>query len=164
MLYYVRYVMGLFGVYFPLYNPHIVNVLHWGCHILWMLYVSCCKVVLIIQDILMFVFGPLTEIVIIITILIQCLFFLCVFNHSYSTDKVLVILIHRAYHASRIYPNSFDYAAYFCGSSIGSIIIPIPYYCDFQLAQYYRFCILTFSYSASTSSTVLSPLSLRCFH
>ena len=95
-----------------------------------MLYVSCCKVVLIIQDILMFVFGPLTEIVIIITILIQCLFFFCVFNHSYSTDKVLVIIIHRAYHASRIYPNSFDYAAYFCGSSIGSIIIPIPHYCD----------------------------------
>ena len=79
----------------------------------------------------MFIFGTLTEIVIIVTILVQCIFLFCVFTRSGSTDNVLVILIHRACHVSRISPHSYDYSAYSCGSSIGSIISPIPHYCGF---------------------------------
>ena len=57
----------------------------------------------------MLVFGPLTEIVIIISILVQRLFLLCVCSHSCSPDTILVVLIHLRYHLIGIFNHSCDY-------------------------------------------------------
>ena len=98
MVYDVRHVIVLFGISLPLYAPQIVNLLHLGCHIIWISYVSCCKVGLIIQALLMLLFGTLTDIVIIIAILVQRLFFFCVCTRYCTPDYILVILIHLSYH------------------------------------------------------------------
>ena len=81
MVYDVRQVIGLFGVYIPLFDPHILNMLQLGCHIICVSYFYCCTVGLIIQYLLMIVYGALADIVIIIAILVQRLLFFCVFNH-----------------------------------------------------------------------------------
>ena len=109
MMYDVHHVIGVFGVSLPLFDHHIVNVLQLGCHIIWMSYVSCWTVGLIIQDSLTLVFGPLTDIFIIIAILVQRLFFFCVCTHSCSTDAKLVVLIHLSYNLIRIFTHSCDY-------------------------------------------------------
>ena len=109
MVYDVRHVIGLFGVSPPISDPQIVNVLHLGCHIIWMSYVSCWTVGIIIQDSLMLVFGPLNDIVIIITILVHRLLFFCVYTHSCSSDTILVVLGHLSYHLIRIFVHYCDY-------------------------------------------------------
>ena len=109
MVYDVRHVIGLFDVSPPVSAPHIVNVIHLGCYIIWMYYVSCLTLGLIVQDSLMLVFGTLTEIVIIITILFHRLFFFCVCTHSCSTDTILVVLRHLRYHLIGIFSHYCDY-------------------------------------------------------
>ena len=98
MVYDVRHVIVLCGVSLPLSDPKILNMLHLGCHIIWISYVSCWKVGLIIQDLLMLLFGTLTDIVIIIAILVQRLFFFYVCNRYCTPDSILVVLIHLSYH------------------------------------------------------------------
>ena len=112
MVYDVRHVMVMFGVSLPLSDPQILNELHLGCHIIWVSYVYCWIVGLIIQYFLMLVFGPLTDIVIIITILVQRLFFFCVCTHSCTPDNILVVLVHLRYHFIGIFTHSCDYDVY----------------------------------------------------
>ena len=81
IVYYVHRVIGLFGVYLPLFDPHILNVLQLGCNIICMSYIYCCKVGLIIKYLLVLLFGALADIFIIIAILVQCLLFFCVLTH-----------------------------------------------------------------------------------
>ena len=57
----------------------------------------------------MLVFGTLTYIVIIITILFQSPLLFCVFNHSCTPDTILVVLIHLIYHLIGIFTHSCDY-------------------------------------------------------
>ena len=78
-----------------------------------MSYGSCWTVGLIIQDLLMLVFGPLTDIVIIIEILVQILFlFFCVCTHSFIPDTILVVLIQLSYHLIGIQTHSCDYVIF----------------------------------------------------
>ena len=121
MVYDVRHVIGLFGVSPPLSAPQIVNVLHLGCHIIWMSYVSCFTVGLIIQDFLMLVFCPLSGIGIIIAILVKRLFLLCVCTHSCSTDTILVVLNYLSYHLIGIFTHSCDYDVHI---SVGMVLGP----------------------------------------
>ena len=124
MVYDVRHVIVLFGVSLPLSAPQIVNVMHLGCHIIYMSYVSCWKICLIIQDFLMLVFCPLTDIVIIIVILVNILFFfffLCVCTHSCIPDVILVVIIHLSYHLIGIFTHSCDYDVHI---SVGMVLGP----------------------------------------
>ena len=109
MLYDVRHAIGLFGVSLPLFDPQIVNVLQLVFHIIWMLYVYCWTVGIIIHDYLMLVLGPLNDIVIIIAILVQCLFLLYVCTNSCSPDAILGVLIHLSYNVIGIFTHSCDY-------------------------------------------------------
>ena len=113
--------IGLFGVSLPLFYPHILNVMHLCCHIIWMSYVSCWTVGLIIQDYLLLVFGTLAGIFIIIAIFVQCLFFFYVCTHSCSTDAILVVLIHISNHLIRIFTHSCDYYVHiYVGLALGT--------------------------------------------
>ena len=121
MVYDVRHVIVLFGVSLPLSAPQIVNVMHLGCHIIYMSYVSCRKICLIIQDFLMLVFGPLTDIVIIIAILVQIICLFCVCTHSCIPDTILVVIIHLSYHLIGIFTHSCDYDVHI---SVGMVLGP----------------------------------------
>ena len=133
----------------------------------------------------MLVFVPLTDIVIIISIIFQCLFLFCVFIHSCSTDAILVFLRHLIHHSSGILPHCCDYNVHFCGSENGSTIVPTPHSCGFCLgcvhlnighnfsstaaSSFSAGLILLLlplspSYYASTSSTALYVLSPRSVH
>ena len=57
----------------------------------------------------MLVFGPLTDIFIVISILVHRLFFFCVFTRSYSPDAISVVLVHLSYHLIGILTHSCDY-------------------------------------------------------
>ena len=120
MVYDVRYVIGLFGVSPPIFDPQIVNFLHLGCHIIWMSYVSCWTVGFTIQDLLMLLFGPLTDIVIVIAIHVQRLLLFCVCTHSCSPDAILVVLSHLSYHLIRIFTHSCGYDVHI---SMGMVLV-----------------------------------------
>ena len=84
----------------------------------------------------MFGFGPLAEIVIIVSIHIQSLLFFCVYTNSCSPDGILVILSHLIRHVIGIFTHSCDYYVHFCGSGIGPGIVPDPHsfgFCGFCL-------------------------------
>ena len=87
----------------------------------------------------MFVFGPLSDIVVIISILVQSLFF-CICTHTCSPDGILFILSHLSLHVIRIFTHSCDYDVHFCGSSIGFVIFPIPH--SVGLCSFYLGCVL----------------------
>ena len=131
MVYDLRHIIVLFGLSLPLVPPQIVNVLHQGCHILWMFYIWWWAVGLIVRYLLMLLFCPLTDIFIIIAILIHWLFFFRFYSYSCSPDAVLVILGRLGRHASGIFPHSCDYAVHLCGSGIGYGVVPVPHSCGF---------------------------------
>ena len=136
----------------------------------------------------MLVFGPLTDIFIIIYILIQSLLFLCVCTHSCSTDDILVILGHLIRNVIGIFIHSWDHDVHFCGYGIGSGIFSAPTLLvsvisaldvfdsklvtilssmvasSFSATPILSLLSLAFSYSASNFSTALSVLSLCSSH
>ena len=68
----------------------------------------------------MLVFGPLIYIVIIIAILVQRLFLLCVCTHSCSPDSILVVLSQIIYHLIGIFTHSCDYDVHI---SVGMVLV-----------------------------------------
>ena len=64
---------------------------------------------------------------IMISILIQSLLLFCVCTHSFSNDYILVILVHLIHNVIGMFTHSCDYDFHFCGSSIGSEIVPAPH-------------------------------------
>ena len=137
----MSYAIGLFGVYLPLAAPHIVNMLHQWCHLLWFLYISWCLAGQVVWYFLMFGFVPLTEIFIIVAVVIQHwrLFFLPVRSYSCSPDDVSFVLGCLDSYASGIFPHSCDYDSHLCGSDIGSGIIDLPHSCGF--CGFYLICV-----------------------
>ena len=121
MVYDVRHAIVFFGVSLPIYAPQIVSVLYLGCQIIRMSYVSCWTVGLIIQDFLMLVFGSLNDIFIIIAILVQRLFLLCVCTQSCTPDTILVVLVHLNYNFIGIFTHSCDYDVHI---SVGMALVP----------------------------------------
>ena len=69
----------------------------------------------------MLVFGPLTDIVIIIAILVQIICLFCVCTHSCIPDTILVVIIHLSYHLIGIFTHSYDYDVHiYVGLALGT--------------------------------------------
>ena len=96
------------NIYIHLVAPHIVNLLHRGVHIFWIMYVPWWKLGLIVRNFLMFGFGSLILIFIIIAILTQNLLLFHVCVHSCSSDTTSVFLGQLDHHVSGIFSDWFQ--------------------------------------------------------